>query len=100
MSNSWGASKPMTKSELSSAIASRTGVTKKKANEILDALADVAYRETRSKGEFTVPGLGKFVTGIRKARSGRNPSTGQIIHIPEKKVVKFRVAKAAKDGMV
>ena len=91
--------KAMSKSQLSSYIAGRTGITKKAANEVLDALANVACSETRSKGQFTVPGLGKFVTSMRKARTGRNPSTGQTIHIPEKRVVKFRVAKNAKDKM-
>ena len=90
---------PMSKSQLASYLAGRAGLTKKAANEVLDALANVACSETRSKGQFTVPGLGKFVTSMRKARMGRNPSTGQSIHIPEKKVVKFRVAKNAKDKM-
>ncbi|MGI9535256.1 MAG: HU family DNA-binding protein [Thermodesulfobacteriota bacterium] len=99
MSSEWSGQKPMSKSELSSYIAGRTGMTKKAANEVLDALADVACSETSTKGQFTVPGLGKFVTSMRKARMGRNPSTGQTIHIPEKKVVKFKVAKNAKERM-
>jgi DNA-binding protein HU-beta len=92
--------KPMSKSQLSGNIAEKTGITKKAAGEVLDALAQTAYSEASSKGEFTVPGLGKFVAGIRKARMGRNPATGETIHIPEKKVVKFRIAKTAKDNMV
>ncbi len=92
--------KPMSKSQLSGNIAEKTGITKKAAGEVLDALTQTAYSEARSKGEFTVPGLGKFVAGIRKARMGRNPATGETIHIPEKKVVKFRIAKSAKDNMV
>ncbi len=92
--------KPMSKSQLSGHIAERAGITKKNAGENLDLLAQTAYTEARSKGEFTVPGLGKFVAGIRRARMGRNPATGETIHIPEKKVVKFRIAKSAKDNMV
>ena len=92
--------KPMSKSQLSGHLAEKAGITKKNAGEILDILAQTAYSEARSKGEFTVPGLGKFVAGIRKARMGRNPATGETIHIPEKKVVKFRIAKSAKDNMV
>jgi len=92
--------KPMSKSQLSGHIAERAGITKKNAGEILDLLAQTAYSEAKSKGEFTVPGLGKFVAGIRRARMGRNPATGETIHIPEKRVVKFRIAKSAKDNMV
>ena len=92
--------KPMSKSQLSGHIAEKAGITKKTAGEILDLLAQTAYSEAKSKGEFNVPSLGKFVAGIRKACMRRNPATGETIHIPEKKVVKFRIAKSAKDNMV
>ena len=49
---------------------------------------------------FIVPGIGRLVRSDRKARIGRNPATGEQIKIPAKKVVKFRVAKAAKDAIV
>jgi DNA-binding protein HU-beta len=44
-----------------------------------------------------IPGLGRLVKAERKARIGRNPQTGESIKIKAKTVVKFRVAKAAKD---
>ena len=94
------AKNPMTKSQLSSHIAGKAGITKKAAGEILDSLAAVAYKETKRNGQFTVPGLGKLVLDRRKARMGRNPATGATIKIPAKKVVKFRVAKAAKDAIL
>ncbi|HKV39600.1 MAG TPA: HU family DNA-binding protein, partial [Blastocatellia bacterium] len=47
-----------------------------------------------------VPGLGKLVKQNRKARMGRNPATGEPIKIPAKTVVKFRIAKAAKDSVL
>jgi DNA-binding protein HU-beta len=92
--------KPMTKSQLSSHIAEKAGITKKAANDIIDELADVAYKETKKNGQFTFPGVGKLVLDRRKARTGRNPATGETIKIPAKKVVKFRVAKAAKDAIL
>ncbi|MGH2403247.1 MAG: HU family DNA-binding protein, partial [bacterium] len=49
---------------------------------------------------FTLPGIGKLVLVNRKARMGRNPQTGQPIHIPARRVVRFRVAKAAKDAVL
>lgn len=90
--------KPLTKSQIAAAIADKTGVTKKTAAEILDFLAELAYKS--AKNTFTLPGIGKLVLVNRKARIGRNPATGQQIKIPAKKVVKFRVAKAAKDAIL
>lgn len=92
--------KPMTKSQLSRHISKKTGLTIKAAGEIINELAAVAYRETKKNGQFTLPGLGKLVLSRRKARTGRNPATGATIKIPAKKVVKFRVAKAAKDAIL
>jgi DNA-binding protein HU-beta len=47
-----------------------------------------------------LPGIGKLVLVNRKARMGRNPRTGEPMPIPAKRVVKFRVAKAAKDAIL
>ena len=71
-------------------------VSKKQAGAIVDALIQLAYKEAKNK--FTIPGLGKLVLKNRKARMGRNPATGEPIQIKAKRVVKFRVAKQAKDG--
>ncbi len=92
--------KPMTKSQLATHIAEKAGITKKTATEILDELAAVAYSETKNNEQFTLPGVGKLVLNRRKARMGRNPATGEQIHIPAKTVVKFRVAKACKDTIL
>ena len=94
------ASKGMSKSQLLAFLAEKSGHTKKDVQMMLDLLAETAYKEAKSSGEFTVPGLGKLVKKQRKARMGRNPATGQEIQIPAKTVVKFRVAKAAKDAIL
>ncbi|HEX9268971.1 MAG TPA: HU family DNA-binding protein [Candidatus Limnocylindria bacterium] len=86
----------MTKSQTMTTLAERTGLSKKQVNEVMDELAGIAYRE--AKNGFTVPGLGKLVIVDRKARIGRNPATGAEIKIPAKRVLKFRIAKAAKDA--
>ena len=93
-------SRPMTKSQLSTHIAEKAGITKKAATEILDEIAAVAYKEAKKKKQFTIPGIGKLVVDRRKARMGRNPATGETIKIAAKKVVKFRVAKACKDAVI
>jgi len=90
--------KPLTKSEVASKIAEKAAVTKKQASEILEHIAELAYKH--AKDSFTLPGLGKIVLVNRKARIGRNPATGEQINIPAKKGVKFRVAKAAKDAIL
>jgi DNA-binding protein HU-beta len=88
----------MTKSQIADHLAKRTGVTKKIATQFLEEMANLAYKE--AKNSFTLPGLGKLVLVNRKARMGRNPATGEAIKIPAKRVVKFRVAKAAKDAIL
>ena len=90
--------KAFSKSQIAAEIAEKSGVTKKAAAEILDLLATMAYKN--AKNTFTLPGIGKLVLVNRKARIGRNPATGEQINIPAKKVVKFRVAKAAKDAIL
>ena len=90
--------KAMTKSQIADHLAGKSGVTKKTATELLDNLAALAYKE--AKNAFTLPGIGKLVLSHRKARIGRNPQTGEPIKIPAKKVLKFRVAKAAKDSIL
>ena len=90
--------KALTKSQLTDQIAKKAGITKKAANEILNHLAELAYKH--AKNSFTIPGLGKLVLVRRKARIGRNPQTGEPLKIPAKRVVKFRVAKACKDAVL
>lgn len=90
--------KPLTKSQIAAVVAEKVGVTKKQGAQVLELLAELAYKN--AKNTFTFPGIGKLVLVNRKARIGRNPATGEEIKIPAKKVVKFRVAKAAKDAIL
>ena len=90
--------KALTKSQIAAEIATKNNLTKKAAAEILEFIAQLAYKN--AKNTFTLPGLGKLVLVNRKARVGRNPATGETIQIKAKRVVKFRVAKAAKDAII
>lgn len=90
----------MTKSAILDALAGATGMTKKDVGAVMDAMATLAYKEVKKNGEFVVLGLGKLVKIKRLARMGRNPATGEQIKIAAKTVVKFRVAKAAKDAVL
>ncbi len=89
----------MTKTQLVRHMAEKHELSNKQAAAILEHLAEVAVRETKKSGVFVLPGLGRLVKSNRKARMGRNPQTGEAIKIPAKTVVKFRVAKAAKDSI-
>jgi len=90
--------KAMSKSAIADHLAKTTSTTKRQATQFLDDLTSLAYKE--AKNTFVIPGIGKLVLANRKARMGRNPQTGEAIKIPAKRVVKFRVAKAAKDAIL
>ena len=90
--------KAMTKSQVLTHLAEKASVSKKTASDFFEALNALAYKE--AKNTFTIPGIGKLVLMNRKARMGRNPQTGEAIKIAAKRVVKFRVAKAAKDAIL
>ena len=94
------AQKAMTQTQLVKAIAEACEVTGAKAKQILSFLSETAVKEVKKNGLFIVPGLGRLVRVERKARMGRNPATGESIKIAAKKVVKFRIAKSAKDAIV
>lgn len=90
--------KALTKSQLITKLAEKHDLTKKTMDGILEELTELAYKG--AKNGFTFPGIGKLVVQHRKARMGRNPQTGEAIKIAAKKVLKFRVAKAAKDAIL
>ena len=93
--------KAMSKSQIAATVAEKAGITKKQAVTALDCVAEMAYKQ--AKNTFTVPGLGKLVLQNRPAREMTmqfGPKKGQTVKIPPKRVVKFRVAKAAKDAIL
>jgi DNA-binding protein HU-beta len=90
--------KALSKAQIAALVAEKNGLSKKQAVEILDCIAALAYKH--AKDTFTLPGIGKLVLKNRAARMGRNPKTGEAIQIKAKRVVKFRVAKAAKDAIL
>jgi DNA-binding protein HU-beta len=87
----------LTKTQLTRHLAEKLELTNKQSAAFLDLLAETAIKETKKNGVFIIPGIGRLVKAERKARMGRNPQTGEAIKIKAKTVVKFRVAKSAKD---
>ncbi len=90
----------MTKPQLLEAMAGKTGLSKKDAGNFIEKLSELALEEVKKNGEFVLPGLGKLVKINRAARMGRNPATGEQIKIAAKTVVKFKVAKVAKEAVL
>ncbi|MEK7855264.1 MAG: HU family DNA-binding protein [Acidobacteriota bacterium] len=89
----------MTQTEIVNTLAESSGLKKTDVKGMFDAIADLAAKEVKKNGEFTLPGFGKLVKATRKAREGRNPATGAVIKIPAKTTVKFRLGKAMKDAV-
>ena len=92
--------KLMTKGQIVTHFAGEFEISKKAAACMIDEYAALAIAETRKKGAFVLPGIGKSVLVKRKARAGRNPATGETIKIPAKTVVKIRPAKAFKEAII
>ncbi|MDP2709144.1 MAG: HU family DNA-binding protein [bacterium] len=90
----------MTKSQLLDAMAAEVAMSKKDVANFMEKMANLALKEVKKNGEFILPGLGKLVKINRPARMGRNPATGEQIKIAAKTVVKFKVAKAAKEAVL
>ena len=90
----------MGKSELFSHFAERFDLKRTQAREFFDELQQLSESELKRSGEFVIPGMVKLVVQNRKARTGRNPATGEAIQIPAKTVVKARIAKQLKDSVL
>ena len=93
--------KSLTKSEIAATLAEKVGITKKQANQFFEAQAELAYKN--AKNTFVIPGIGKLVlakSAPREMVMRFGPKAGQTVKVPKKKVLKFRVAKAAKDAIL
>jgi DNA-binding protein HU-beta len=93
--------KPMTKAEITAALAEAVGLSKKQVSQFFQAQAELAY--SQAKNTFVIPGLGKLVLAERPARQMTlrfGPRAGQVIDVPKKSVLRFRIAKAAKDAIL
>jgi DNA-binding protein HU-beta len=93
--------KAMTKSEMAAKLAETTGISKKQVAAFFAAMSDLAYKQ--AKNSFVIPGIGKLELRERPSRKmvmQFGPNKGKEITVPKKKVLKFRVAKAAKDAIL
>ena len=89
----------MTKTELISLVAERTGVTKKDAERVIGATFETIAAELTKGGKVQLSGFGTFETHDRQARTGRNPVTGESIQIAATRAPAFKPGKALKDSV-
>ena len=92
------ANQRMTQTQLVRSLAESCEVNNKVARTFLDNLSSLAITEVKKNGMFVLPGIGRLVRVDRKARTGRNPATGETITIPAAKTVKFTAGSALKDA--
>lgn len=92
------AAKEKSLSELTGALAEKTGTTKVQAKAFLDAHAALLIEELKTSGSVQLAGIGKLKVGERAERQGRNPATGEAITIKAAKTVKFSGGKSFKDS--
>jgi DNA-binding protein HU-beta len=89
----------MTRTTIVDKIASEAGISKTKADKAFRAMTEAITHSLRRGQKVTLVGFGTFETRKRKARTGRNPKTGDAIRIPSIKVPRFRAGKNLKDAV-
>lgn len=86
----------MTKAELVALVAAQAGTSNADAEKVLNGFRDVIQARVKAGEEISYPGLGKFSRVARKARTGRNPQTGEAIKVKASKAPKFTAAAGLK----
>lgn len=91
----------MKQTELLNELSSATNMSKKDVKTFLETLVGIAYREAaKNEKGFTVPGIGILVMKDKPARMARNPRTGEQVKVKAKRVIKLRLSKQCKDGVL
>ncbi len=89
----------MNKTDLISEVATRTGMTKKDVEKVVNAFFSTIEGTLKSGDKVQLIGFGTFEVRDRQARKGRNPQTGEEISIPAARVPAFKAGKALKDAV-
>jgi DNA-binding protein HU-beta len=87
----------MTKAELIDSIATKLDLAKGQAERAVNTIFDDIVTALRNGDKVNISGFGTFAVSSRKARSGRNPKTGETIQIAASKSAKFKAGKSLKD---
>ena len=89
----------MTKSDLIERLAGKADLTRPRAEELLDFLLNDVTEALKKGEKVNISGFGTFTVSNRKARTGRNPKTGEPIEIPASRSAKFKAGKTLKDAL-
>ena len=89
----------MTKQELVDTVAERAEISKAAAKQIIDFTFEEIVKAIRKEKRFAMPGFGTFTVRERKAKTGRNPKTGETIKIKASKTVGFKPAPTVKEKL-
>jgi nucleoid DNA-binding protein len=87
----------MNKQELIEKVVKETGATKALPGKVLESAMENIGKTLKKGDTITFVGFGTFKTSIRKARTARNPRTGEAIKIAKRRVPRFTAGKALKD---
>jgi DNA-binding protein HU-beta len=89
----------MTKADLVDSVASKAEISKDKADDIVNRLFDDITAALKNGEKVNISGFGTFSVSFRKARTGRNPKTGETIQIASSRAAKFKAGKTLKDSL-
>jgi DNA-binding protein HU-beta len=89
----------MTKSDLIERLAGKADLTRPRAEELLDFLLNDVTEALKKGEKVNISGFGTFTVSNRKARTGRNPKTGDPIEIPASRSAKFKAGKTLKEAL-
>lgn len=90
----------LTKTEMLNRLTKETGLKKKDVVSVLDAQNNLLYKVLKREKKYKLQGLGIFAVRNRKARMARNPQTGEMVKVPAKTVIRFRVSKDLKSQVL
>ena len=89
----------MTKADLIDLVASKADIPKQKAEDIVNGVFDDIVAALKNGDKVNISGFGTFSVSERKARTGRNPKTGESIQIASSRAAKFKAGKTLKDSL-
>jgi DNA-binding protein HU-beta len=89
----------MTKAELIDSVANKAELPKQKAEDIVNGLFDDIVGALKNGDKVNISGFGTFSVSERKARTGRNPKTGEAIQIAASRAPKFKAGKILKESL-
>jgi DNA-binding protein HU-beta len=89
----------MTKADLIDSVAAKLELPKGQAERAVNVVFDDIVAALRTGDKVNISGFGTFAVSVRKARTGRNPKTGESIQIAASKSAKFKAGKVLKDSL-